>query len=281
MTPYEEQKKKIRENLNASLFSRDSYSQSLTTNDELRKIGPWRPQLSEHSFNPDLDTSEGLYQLAQQAGLKDKADNAIAKAGGESQKYMSGGFIMDSMDLLNTLSYGVNGIIKGKGFIEGIKNRESMSDDDALGQYGWLGKIAGFAADIALDPLTYVAPWKQIVKVPGIAKTLESAKNLAFGELNVVDIGGQITQRREGGWGPLNYLSNRLVYGHAVDKNFRRSFETIHADKENSFFEVESLLSIFSKIDPKVSAKTLDFANDGSMISKNLDELQGTLSPEH
>ena len=110
-----------------------------------------------------LNTNEDLYQLAQRAGLGEEADTMIRKSGGENQKYMSGGFIMDAMDVLNTGSYGFVGLFKGKGFIEGIKNRETLSEDDALGKYGWQGKIAGFLGDIILDPLTYVAPAKIVL----------------------------------------------------------------------------------------------------------------------
>jgi len=280
MNPYEEYRKKVQKNMNASMFARDSYSKSLLSNEKLREVNPWRPYQSEYGFNPDLDTSEGLYELSKRVGLEDEANRAVTKAGGESMRYMSGGFIMDAMDMLNTLQYGVAGVVKGKGFVEGVKNRESFSDDDALGQYGWGGKIAGLALDIATDPLTYVAPWKQLSKIPGFAKTVEAGKSKAFGELNVINIKGQEMQWRSGGWTPLNFLADRLVYGHAVDRNFRRAFEKLQADKENAFASADDLISLFSKIDPTVSKATLSFTSDGSMISKNLSELQGSLSKE-
>lgn len=272
--------KRVQKNMNASMFARDSYSQSILSNEKLREIGPWRPFNHTGAFNPDLDTSQGLYNLSRRVGLGDDADRAIQRAGGESMKYMSGGFIMDAMDVLNTLQYGVTGLVKGKGFVEGVKNRESFSDEDSLGKYGWMGKIGGLALDIALDPLTYVAPWKQLNKIPGFASTIEAGKAKAFGELNTIKIAGQEMQWRTGGWTPLNFLADRLVYGHAVDKNFRRSFEVLQASKENAFAVADDLLSVFSKIDPTLSKQTLAFADDGSMISKNLDELQGSLSAE-
>jgi hypothetical protein len=280
MNPYEEYRKKVQKNMNASMFARDSYSQSILSNESLREIGAWRPYQSEYAFNPDLDTSQGLYKLAQQAGLGKEADRAIERAGGESMKYMSGGFIMDSMDVLNTLQYGVAGVIKGNGFIDGVKNRESFADDDALGKYGLGGKLAGFALDIATDPLTYVAPWKVLMRLPGFAATADLAKVSAFGELNVIKIAGQEMQWRSGGWSPLNFLADRLVYGHSVDRNFRRSFETLQASKENAFANADDLIGVFSKIDPTVSKQTLAFAPDGSMISKDLSELRGSMSAE-
>lgn len=237
-------------------------------------IGEWKPYRSTSAFNPDLDTSEGLYNLAVQSGLKDQADNAITKAGGESTKYMSGGVFMDTMDMLNTLDYGVVGLLKGKTFAEGIKERQSFSDEDSLGKYGWSGKIAGLVLDIAVDPLTYVSPWKTVAKIPALARVVEGAKALAFGELHTIKIAGQEMQWRTGGWSPLNFLADNLVYGHAVDKNFRRSFEAMQANKENAFASADDILSIFAKIDPRVAKETLTFADDGSMISRDLEELR-------
>ena len=81
----------------------------------------------------DTKSPQGLYDIAIQSGLQREADNMIRRAGGENQEYLSGGFIMDTMDILNTFSYGMVGLVKGKGFTEGVKNRESLSDEDALG----------------------------------------------------------------------------------------------------------------------------------------------------
>src|SRR3990167_10242213 len=82
----------------------------------------------------NLKTAIGLLQTAQQEGLQKEA----AKVGGmgeQPKKLFSGGPIMDIFDTLNALQYGVVGLIKGKGFMEGVKTRQSFSDKDALGQY--------------------------------------------------------------------------------------------------------------------------------------------------
>ena len=149
------------------------------------------------SRQTDLKTTDGLYDLANKAGLGNEADKMIQRSGGESQKFMSGGFIMDAMDILNAASYGVVGLVKGKGFMEGIKNRESLSDDDALGKYGWQGKIAGFIGDILLDPLTYIAPIKIISKIPGVAKAFEAGTEKVFGKLVEREVTGQVAQDRK------------------------------------------------------------------------------------
>ena len=70
----------------------------------------------------DLKSSDGLYNLAVQSGLKDKADSILAsQKGEETKKIYSGGFISDIFDTLNALQYGVTGTLKGKGFLEDFR----------------------------------------------------------------------------------------------------------------------------------------------------------------
>lgn len=222
----------------------------------------------------DLKSTEGLYDLAQQAGLGEQADKMIQRSGGESQKYMSGGFIMDSMDVLNTLSYGMVGLAKGKGFVEGIKNRESLSDEDALGKYGWQGKVAGFIGDIVLDPLTYIAPIKVISKIPGVAKGATALKTKMLGELETITVKGQKTFKREGGWTPLTFLSDKLVYGFAVSKEFLGGMQRIAGRNEAILGDSEKLIKSIDNINPGVFERTVTKNFDGSMISKPIKELE-------
>ena len=107
-------------------------------------------------IKPDLTTSVGLQQIAEQAGLGAEAKKVIAEKGEEPKKIYTGGIVSDIFDTLNALQYGVTGLIKGKSFSEGVKTRQSFSDKDALGEYGLPGAIGGIALDIAVDPLTYV-----------------------------------------------------------------------------------------------------------------------------
>ena len=98
-----------------------------------------------------------------------------------------GGFISDIFDGLNALQYGVTGMIKGKGFYEGVKTRQSFSDKDALGEHGIPGMIGGIALDIAVDPLTYIPPLaiaKRLGLVGKIKKMMGVAKETreAYGE---------------------------------------------------------------------------------------------------
>src|SRR3990167_628290 len=105
----------------------------------------------------DLKSVEGLKQTAEQAGLGERAKDILATKGEQPKKIFSGGLISDSFDVLNALQYGVTGLIKGKGFMEGVKTRQSFSDKDALGDFSLPGTIAGIAMDIAVDPLTYLS----------------------------------------------------------------------------------------------------------------------------
>ena len=262
--------------------------------------GVSNPFNSYKSQVTDLKSAESLYSLAKTAGLGDEADAMIKRSGGESQKFMSGGFIMDAMDVLNMSSYGMVGLVKGKGFIEGVKNRESLSDEDALGKFGWQGKVAGLIGDIILDPLTYIAPIKLIGKIPGVAKAAKIAKTNLFGELKTIEVGseagelnlktavdnkilgeqepilikGQKTFKREGGWKPLTFLSDKLIYGSAVSKEFLNGVQRIAGKHESMLGDAEKLMTTLSKITPDIFDKTLAVGPDGRMITKSVKELE-------
>lgn len=239
------------------------------------KFDPYRTQ------ETDLNSPQGLYSLAQEVGLGDQADKMVRRAGGESQQFFSGGFVMDVMDVLNITSYGVVGMVKGKGFVDGVKNRESLSDDDALGKYGVAGKIAGFAGDILLDPLTYVAPWKIVGKIPGFAKTLNASKSLLLGDLTKIEVEGQKVFQRDGGWDPLTFLADKLVYGAAVDKTYLHGMEQVAGRNDALYGEAEQLVkNVLEKLKPEVFSKTLSKDVDGRVISKDLSEIQRELSTE-
>lgn len=226
------------------------------------------------SKSNELNSPQGLFNLANQAGLGDKANEMIAKSGGESGKFLSGGAIMDVMDILNIGSYGVVGMVKGKGFMEGIKNRESMSDEDTLGKHGFAGKVAGFFADILLDPLTYIAPWKLIAKVPGVARGAGALKSKMLGELVEIEVDGQKAFRREGGWTPLTMLSDKLVYGFAVDKTYLRGVEKITGKNQEIMGRADSLMKMMSNLTPESLKMTVTKDETGRMISRNITDLE-------
>lgn len=275
----EEQKKRISQNKNASMLSRDSYSQNFQSNDEIFGEGSYKPWQSNYAFNPDLDTSQGLYKIAVMSGLEKDAQRVVKGAGGERPQFLSGGVLSDVMDILNIGSYGMVGLAKGKGFIEGVKNRESFSDDDALGKFGWTGKIAGFALDIALDPLTYIAPWKAISKIPGVARTLGAAETRLLGEMTPIEIGDKVIKHRQGGWSPLTFMSNKLAYGFSIDKKTLEGVQEITDSNQAAVAEIDQLMSKLSKIDPEVAKKTLQF-KDNNLVRTPIEELQRTMGQE-
>src|SRR3990167_10988201 len=123
-----------------------------------------------------LETSNELYNLAVQNGLQGRADDILKQQQGEeTKKFFSGGYISDIFDVLNAAQYGVVGLLKGKSFNEGVRTRQSFSDKDALGDKGLPGVIAGIVLDIAVDPLTYIAPYTLVKKIPVLGKLVKGA----------------------------------------------------------------------------------------------------------
>lgn len=239
-----------------------------------QSTGGGNPFASYTRGSVDLKSPEGLYDLASQVGLKDEADKMIQRSGGEQMKFGSGGFIMDVMDVLNAGSYGVVGMVKGKGFLEGIKNRETLADDDALGQYGFGGKVAGFIGDILLDPLTYISPIKLVTKIPGVSKLAKEGTNKLLGELTTITVDGQKTFKREGGWTPLTFLSDKLIYGFAVDKTFLDGMQREAGRVESQLTTAEDVIRKINGISTSALDEAITRAPDGSMITKPIDELE-------
>lgn len=140
------------------------------------------------------ETSDGLYNLAVQNGLQRQADRILASQQGEqTKKIFSGGFISDVFDVLSAAQYGVTGVLKGKSFAEGVRTRQSFSDKDALGDKGLPGVIGGILLDIAVDPLTYIAPYTIVKKIPLLDKALKAGKAAVFGKKveKIIDFGDE------------------------------------------------------------------------------------------
>jgi hypothetical protein len=192
----------------------------LTTSSKKKKVGgnPFLPTTKKAS-GLDLNTSEGLYTLAVQSGVQKQADKLLAQKGEQTKKIFSGGFISDIFDVLNTLQYGVVGVLKGKSFKEGVLTRQSFSDKDALGNNGLPGVIGGIALDIAVDPLTYIAPWTILKKIPGFAK----AGKLVSGAVKASDVG--------------QWFGRKLIYRFGQDPIYKeiaeRSIKNIAVGQQN------------------------------------------------
>jgi len=235
----------------------------------------------------DLDTSESLYNLASQSGLKGDADRILrAQSGEEVKKIFSGGFISDIFDVLNALQYGVTGTLKGKGFMEGVRTRQSFSDKDALGDNGLPGVIAGIALDIAVDPLTYIAPATILKKVPLFSKIGKAAKGLAFGKkaTKTIDVAGggvaKAYQAVEGGTKLGKWLSQKLVWMSGADPVFRETYERSVKNIAQSAQNIADMTKGVSNLAPETAAKLLTRDETGRFARVGLDKLKGVLNPE-
>jgi hypothetical protein len=126
-----------------------------------------------------LNRSDELLSIANQHGLAERANAILAQKGEEADRIFSGGMISDIFDALNILQYGVVGTFQGKGFLEGVKTRASFTKDEQLKSGGIPGLVAGIALDIAFDPLTYIAPWSALKKIPGFTKGIKATGKIA------------------------------------------------------------------------------------------------------
>lgn len=224
----------------------------------------------------DTKTSQGLYNMAVQAGLKSKADAIRAQQSGEeTKKIFSGGFISDVFDTLSALQYGVTGVIKGKSFMEGIKTRQSFSDKDSLGASGLPGVIAGIALDIAVDPLTYIAPYTLVKKVPALQKLLKGGQEMAFGRRVTKAIEGAegTYEALEGGTKVGRYLSQKLTYMMGADPVFKESWERAVKNTAVGTQNVVKLGKSVANLMPDTAKKILSKDATGRFIRTPLAQL--------
>jgi hypothetical protein len=243
---------------------------------------------SKYATNPDLDTSQGLYRIADQAGLKEKADQIIRDNSGEDlNKIFSGGFISDAFDVLNVLSYGMVGVLKGKSFEEGVKQRESFSDKDSLGQYGLTGVIAGLGLDIVTDPLTYIAPWTIAKKIPGVTRVAETFKDATLGREVVntlTNSAGETVEflSREGNKAQTaaRTMLQKISYMFGADPTFREAHDNMLRNIGAETTKAVKMVKALSSIDPKVTENLLQRDSTGRFMRSNIDDLRKTLSSE-
>ncbi len=142
-----------------------------------KRQNPFDALATRQSVNPfdaatqklSTKTSAGLTQIATQAGVGERA-KAIKPKGEDPNKIFSGGPIMDVLDTMNTIGYGVVGVLKGKTFREGVRTRESFTK----GAKSAADFTVGLIADIVVDPLTWLGGLGLISKAVGkpIAKTI-------------------------------------------------------------------------------------------------------------
>lgn len=223
-----------------------------------------------------LESSEGLEDFASRAGLADEAQRAVAKQAGENPKEIfSGGFISDAFDTLGAMQYGVVGLLKGKSFVEGVRTRQSFTDQDALGDKGIPGMVAGIALDIAFDPLTYIAPATIVSKIPGATKLLKGAKELAFGRKVTKAIEGtkKTYEAVEGGTKLGKYTAQKFQWMFGADPIFKETFER---GLKNTAIETQGIVNLakgVAKLAPQTAAKILTKDKTGRFIRTPLAKL--------
>ena len=230
-----------------------------------------------------LETSDGLYQLAVKNGFQQDADRILATQQGEKTKEIfSGGFISDVFDGLNALQYGVVGVLKGKSFLEGVKTRQSFSDQDALGDKGIPGMIAGIALDIAFDPLTYIAPATIVKKIPLLSKALKGVKELAVGKKVLKTIEGteKTYETLEGGTKLGKYLGSKFSWMFGADPVFKETFERSVKNIAVGTENVVTLAKKVANIAPETAKKILARDETGRFIRVPLVQLTRKLAPE-
>ena len=228
-----------------------------------------------------LESSDGLYNLAIQNGLQKEADKILKQqTGEETKKIFSGGFISDIFDVLNAAQYGVVGILKGKGFSEGVKTRQSFSDQDALGDKGLPGVIGGILLDIAVDPLTYIAPYTLIKKVPALGKAVKASEALVFGKkvTKVIEGTEKTYEALEGGTKAGKYLAQKFSWMFGADPIFRETFEKGVKNTAVSVQIVTEMVKPITNLSPRTASKILTRDETGRFIRTPLDGLKGVLA---
>lgn len=226
--------------------------------EDFLKTLPKVPQSKSRKF----DNSQSLYNLAVQSGLQKDADEILAQKGEETKKIFSGGMISDIFDAMNVLQYGVTGVLKGKGFKEGIETRQSFADKDALGDNGLPGTIAGIVLDILVDPLTYVAPWTIAKKIPGLAKAAKVSQ-LAFE-------GSKVGQ----------WLGKKFVYMFGQDPVFRETIERAEKNIVVGDMNIKKLVEGIVSIPKEKAGLLLSKDSTGRFIRTDLEKLKGVLDED-
>lgn len=237
----------------------------------------------KRATSADITSSSGLYNVAVQNGFKQDADRVLESQSGEqTKKIFSGGFISDVFDVLNALDYGVVGMLKGKTFSEGVKSRQSFSDQDSLGSKGLPGVIAGTLLDIAVDPLTYVAPMTLFKKVPMLARVAKAAKGAVFGNevLKTIEGTDKTFQALEGGTKVGKYLGQKFAWMFGADPIFKKTFEKSLRNTAISTQSIVDLGKSVAKLTPETASKILTKDEKGRLLRVRAKDLEKTLKPE-
>jgi hypothetical protein len=209
----------------------------------------------------DTSSVGGLYNIATKNNLQKDADRVLSEKGEDPNQIFSGGFIQDIFDGMSALQYGVTGVLKGKSFSEGIKTRQSFTDKDSLGNNGIPGIIAGTIMDIAVDPLTYVAPATIFKKIPGASKALGKATEIA-------------SQSKLG-----KYLGDKFVWMNGADPVFKNSYNKMVKNIKVGDQDITGIINGIVDLPEEKASKLLSLDETGRLKRNKLSELpEGLLS---
>jgi len=146
------------------------------------------------------------------------------------------------------------------------------------------GVIAGIAADIAVDPLTYIAPWTIARKVPAIMKIGKAIKAGIFGKLVPKAIKGKATtqtvQGLMGGTRAGKYVGSKLVWMFGQDPIFKETVERSTVGIATGTKNIVDMTKKLAKIPAVKASKLLKKDETGRFARKTMDELKGFLSGE-
>ncbi len=227
----------------------------------------------------DLNSYEGLYDLSVDSGLQKQADDiVIDNSGDDVKKIFSGGVISNIFDAISIDSYAVVGMLKGKSAWDGIENRESFSDKDAMGQFGLTGVIAGTLMDIAVTPTTYIAPWTIAKKIPGLSRAAKAVKEVGFGKMVEKEVNGVKFMEHQGGTKVGNFVAEKLIFGYGVDPVVRETFEQGQREAGIGMVKIQEILKPLAQFDDSIASKLLTRGDDFRFNRKSIDELQHELS---
>lgn len=209
-----------------------------------------------------LKTESGLGLAVKQAGLQDDASRILKEKGEDPDRIFSGGFISDVFDTMNALQYGVTGVLKGKSFAEGVQTRESFTKTQIAKDNGLLGTLGGIALDIAVDPLTWIAPWTVIKKIPGALKVVDTVSDVAKAS-------------KAGQW-----LGSRFVYRFGQDPIYRAMDEKRIRNVAVAAENMMELVRPIAKLDTTIQRSLLTKTATGSIIRRPLEALAKELTPD-
>lgn len=230
---------------------------------QTQAVGAEKPRVMAPSAL--LRQSQGLERVARQAGLEKDVERITTGRQEDPERIFSGGFITDVFDVLNTLDYGVVGVLQGKGFSEGVRTRASFTKEEKLKQLGVPGLITGIALDIAVDPLTYVAPWTVIGKVAKFTKLEKPVKEVA---------------ERFAGTNAGKFLGSRFIYRFGQDPLYRAIDERRIRNTGVAVQNAVDLARPIAKLDPVVQRSLLTKTEKGAVVRRSLTDLKKVLPPE-